>query len=58
MLIIIGLVIYFLANTVLGDAKKPWLGKDQEGGIAGVGTAKLKAQKLTERDEATGAHMS
>jgi len=57
-LIIIGLVIYFLANTVLGDAKKPWLGKDQEDGVAGVGTAKLKAQKLAARGEISGAHLA
>lgn len=42
-LIIIGLMIYFLAGSILGDSKKPWLGPDQEGGVAGIGTAKLKA---------------
>lgn len=42
-LIIIGLVVYFLAGSILGDARKPWLGDNQEGGVAGFGTAKLKA---------------
>lgn len=41
--IIIGLVTYFLAGSMLGDSKKPWLGENQEGGVAGIGTAKLKA---------------
>ncbi|QPG98576.1 hypothetical protein C2857_007750 [Epichloe festucae Fl1] len=41
--IMTGLVIYFLSGTVLGDSKKPWLGENQEGGVAGVGTAKLRA---------------
>ncbi|KAK3355234.1 DUF914-domain-containing protein [Neurospora tetraspora] len=41
--IIIGLVVYFLAGSVLGDSKKPWLGADQSEGVAGMGTAKLKA---------------
>lgn len=42
-LIIIGLIVYFLAGSMLGDSKKPWLGDNQEGGVAGIGTAKLKA---------------
>ncbi|KAK7739046.1 hypothetical protein SLS53_005944 [Cytospora paraplurivora] len=42
-LIIIGLVIYFLSGSMLGDSKKPWLGDSQEDGVAGIGTAKLKA---------------
>jgi len=42
-LIIVGLAIYFLANTVLGDSKKPWLGEGQEAGVVGIGTAKWKA---------------
>lgn len=53
-LIIIGLFIYFISNTVLGDSKKPWLGEGQEGGVDGVGTAKWKAlreaRKASERD--------
>jgi len=42
-LIIIGLVVYFLAGSMLGDSKKPWLGDNQQDGVAGLGTAKLKA---------------
>jgi solute carrier family 35 protein F1/2 len=41
--IIIGLVMYFLSGSMLGDSKKPWLGENQENGVAGLGTAKLKA---------------
>ncbi|KAG6036487.1 hypothetical protein E4U41_005709 [Claviceps citrina] len=41
--IILGLVIYFLSGSVLGDSKKPWLGENQEAGVAGVGTAKRRA---------------
>lgn len=42
-LIVVGLVVYFLAGSILGDSKKPWLGGSQEDGHAGFGTAKLKA---------------
>lgn len=42
--IMIGLVIYFAGKQVLGEAQKPWLGKDQERGVDGVGTAKRKAE--------------
>ncbi|KAM0323712.1 hypothetical protein ACHAQA_008649 [Verticillium albo-atrum] len=42
-LIIAGLITYFLAGSMLGDSKKPWLGDNQESGVAGFGTAKLKA---------------
>lgn len=38
-----GLIVYFTGKQVLGDAKKPWLGKNQEGGVSGVGTARRKA---------------
>lgn len=41
--IILGLVVYFLSGSLLGDSKKPWLGENQEGGVAGLGTAKLRA---------------
>lgn len=48
-LIIIGQVVYFLAGSMLGDSKKPWLGTNQEHGVEGLGTAKLKAKKKAER---------
>ncbi|KAK8851647.1 DUF914-domain-containing protein [Apiospora arundinis] len=47
--IIIGLVVYFLAGSMLGDSKKPWLGDNQEDGVAGFGTAKLKALNLARK---------
>ncbi|KAK4218940.1 hypothetical protein QBC37DRAFT_165071 [Rhypophila decipiens] len=59
-LIILGLVTYFLAGSVLGDSKKPWLGDNQAEGYAGFGTAKLKAlnearkQGLVGRGEGEG----
>ncbi|KAI9649288.1 hypothetical protein NHQ30_001860 [Ciborinia camelliae] len=49
-LIILGLFVYFLAGSMLGDSVKPWLGKDQEAGVAGVGTAKLKAINEAKRE--------
>ncbi|TPX11101.1 uncharacterized protein E0L32_007962 [Thyridium curvatum] len=48
-LIIIGLVVYFLAGSMLGDSKKPWLGDNQEDGVAGIGTAKLRALNLARK---------
>ncbi|KAF4513156.1 hypothetical protein G6O67_000463 [Ophiocordyceps sinensis] len=41
--IVVGLAIYFLSGSVLGDSRKPWLGRNQEAGVAGIGTAKLRA---------------
>jgi solute carrier family 35, member F1/2 len=49
-MIILGLLVYFLAGSMLGDSKKPWLGQDQEAGVAGLGTAKLKALNLARRE--------
>ncbi|KAI9055156.1 hypothetical protein LZ554_000120 [Drepanopeziza brunnea f. sp. 'monogermtubi'] len=49
-LIILGLITYFLAGSILGDSKKPWLGNNQEHGVAGVGTAKRKAIKQARRE--------
>lgn len=59
-LIILGLVAYFLAGSMLGDSKKPWLGNNQEDGVAGVGTAKRKAIQQARRDGmvAGGSHMA
>jgi solute carrier family 35 protein F1/2 len=47
--IILGLVCYFLSGSLLGESKKPWLGENQEAGVAGVGTAKLKALNAARR---------
>lgn len=49
-LIILGLIIYFLSGSILGDSKKPWLGANQEDGVAGFGTAKLKALNEARRE--------
>ena len=42
--IIGGLIIYFLGKQVLGEAVKPWLGRNQERGISGYGTAKRRTE--------------
>ena len=39
-----GLIIYFLGRRVLGEARKPWLGQNQEGGVNGIGTARRRAE--------------
>ncbi|EON68327.1 hypothetical protein W97_07585 [Coniosporium apollinis CBS 100218] len=44
-LIILGLFVYFMSETVLGEAKKPWLGVNQEAGVAGIGTAKRRVER-------------
>jgi solute carrier family 35 protein F1/2 len=41
-LIIVGQLIYFLGRRVLGEARKPWLGRNQERGVSGLFTAKRK----------------
>jgi solute carrier family 35 protein F1/2 len=38
-----GLVIYYIGKQVLGEAVKPWLGRNQEKGVAGLGTARRQA---------------
>ena len=48
-MIILGLVVYFLSGSILGDSKKPWLGDNQTEGVAGIGTAKLKALNAARR---------
>lgn len=44
-LVVLGLFVYFLMEGILGDAKKPWLGENQEKGVDGVGTGK-RAQEI------------
>lgn len=46
--IIGGLVIYFLGRSILGEALKPWLGKDQERGVDGLGTARRRVEREDE----------
>lgn len=43
-LIIIGQVIYFVRQSLVGEALKPWLGRGQEKGHAGFGTAKRRVE--------------
>ncbi|EEP79391.1 conserved hypothetical protein [Uncinocarpus reesii 1704] len=43
-LIIIGQCIYYLGRRVWGEATKPWLGRNQEKGVAGIGTAKRRIE--------------
>ena len=43
--IMLGLVVYFVGKNVLGEARKPWLGWNQESGISGVGTARRAAER-------------
>lgn len=44
-LIIIGQIIYFLRQSLVGEALKPWLGEHQERGHAGFGTAKRRVER-------------
>jgi solute carrier family 35, member F1/2 len=46
-LIILGLTIYFLWDSPLGDSAKPWLGEHQELGVDGVGTARRRVEHDT-----------
>jgi solute carrier family 35 protein F1/2 len=54
-LIIFGMVVYFVAGSILGDSKKPWLGENQKDGVAGFGTAKLKALNEARKNGLAGA---
>lgn len=48
---IIGVVIYFVVqSSPIGESVKPWLGENQEKGIAGVGTAKKLNQSENNRE--------
>ena len=44
-MIMVGLVVYFVGKQVLGEAKKPWLGRNQERGVSGVGTARRRVER-------------
>ena len=43
-LIMVGHFAYYLSESVLGEAKKPWLRDDQEDGVNGVGTARRRME--------------
>jgi len=46
-LIVVGLTVYFLMDSPLGDAAKPWLGENQELGVDGIGTARRMVEHDT-----------
>ena len=46
-LIMGGHFVYYLGKDVLGEARKPWLGRDQARAVDGVGTAKRRAEHPT-----------
>lgn len=52
--IVMGMLVYFITEGVMGDSEKPWLGEDQERGVDGVGTAKRKIER---RNRATGTEV-
>ncbi|KAF2674788.1 DUF914 domain membrane protein [Microthyrium microscopicum] len=43
-LILVGLTVYFLWDSPMGDSQKPWLGEEQERGVDGVGTARRRVE--------------
>ncbi|KAF2150676.1 DUF914-domain-containing protein [Myriangium duriaei CBS 260.36] len=43
-LIILGHFVYYGTEGVLGDAKKPWLGENQEDGVEGIGSARRRME--------------
>lgn len=45
-LIIVGQLIYYLGQRALAEARKPWLGANQEGGVAGLFTAKKRIEHV------------
>lgn len=44
--IIVGQLIYYLGRKALAEARKPWLGTNQERGVAGLFTAKQKIEHV------------
>ena len=44
-LIIVGHILYFCRQSMLAEANKPWLGENQEGGVAGIGTARRRVER-------------
>lgn len=45
-LIIVGQLIYYLGQRAMAEARKPWLGKNQERGVAGLFTAKQRIEHV------------
>jgi len=44
-LILCGLIVYFIMDSSWGDQEKPWLGENQEQGVSGVGTARKRIEQ-------------
>ncbi|KAF2714638.1 DUF914-domain-containing protein [Pleomassaria siparia CBS 279.74] len=44
-LIILGHVLYFCRQSMLAESNKPWLGENQESGVAGLGTARRRVER-------------
>lgn len=53
-LIIFGQVFYYLGRRVLGEARKPWLGRNQEKGVSGIFTAKRKIDTAAVNNQQEG----
>jgi solute carrier family 35 protein F1/2 len=45
LLIILGHFVYYLGQAGLEEARKPWLGHDQEGGVSGLFTARRRLEQ-------------
>ncbi|KAJ5177133.1 solute carrier family 35 member [Penicillium canariense] len=43
-MIVVGQLIYYLGRKALAEARKPWLGQNQEAGVAGLFTAKRRIE--------------
>ena len=55
--IIVGQLVYYLGRRVLGEARKPWLGRDQERGVDGLFTARRKIDhREPQNGEEEGEH--
>lgn len=39
-MVVLGLFVYFVGESKFGESFKPWLGKNQELGVDGVGTGR------------------
>lgn len=55
-LIIVGQLIYYLGRRALAEARKPWLGKNQEHGVAGLFTAKQKIEHVVPDGVSSNEH--
>lgn len=44
-LILLGQFVYYLGRNILGEARKPWLGRNQEQGVSGIFTARRRIDR-------------